>query len=178
MKIAVQHSDELSRVARLVDGISVAMLTHLSHDGYLTSRPMAPLQMDEHGAFWFFVERDAQQAEQLRNVNLSFIDGPRSIFVSISGHGEIVGNRERIASMWTPLAKPWFPEGVDSPRLALLKLVPHHIEYWDAPHSRVMRLLALAASVVTGKPVGMGEHHSMTRLGNEPYERVSPQPPT
>jgi general stress protein 26 len=177
MRIAAQRSDELTRTARLIDGLSVAMLTHPSHDGYLVSRPMAPLEMDADGALWFFVDREAQHGEQLRSVNLSFVDAARSVFVSISGHAEIVGNRERIEAMWTPLARPWFPGGAQSPKLALLKLVPHHIEYWDAPHSRVVRLLALAASVMTGKPVGQGEHHSMTRLSSEPYERVTTQAP-
>jgi len=177
MKIAAQRSDELTRMARLIDGMSVAMLTHLSHDGYLVSRPMAPLALDGDSALWFFVDRTAQRSEQLRSVNLSFVDAAKSIFVSISGHAEIIGNRERIAEMWTPLAKPWFPEGAESANLALLKLVPHHIEYWDAPHSRVVRLLALAASMVAGKPMGLGEHHSMTRLAAEPYERVPTQTP-
>jgi general stress protein 26 len=175
MKIAAQRSDELTRMARLIDGMSVAMLTHPSHDGYLVSRPMAPLAMDEDGAIWFFVDRTAQHGDQLRSVNLSFSDAGRSIYVSISGHAEVVGNRERIAEMWTPLAKPWFPGGADSENLALLKLVAHHIEYWDAPHSRVVRLLALAASMVAGKPLGQGEHHSLTRLAGEPYERVPTQ---
>jgi len=176
MKIAAQSNDELTRMARLIDGMSVAMLTHPSHDGYLVSRPMAPLAMDSDGAIWFFVDRTAQHADQLRNVNLSFSDADKSIFVSISGHAEVIGNRERITEMWTPLAKPWFPGGAESENLALLKVVAHHIEYWDAPHSRVVRLLALAASMVAGKPVGLGEHHSMTRFSPEPYERVPTQP--
>jgi len=175
MKIAAQRSDELARMARLVDGMSVAMLTHASADGYLVSCPMTPLELDADGALWFFIDRHSQHSETLRSVNLSFVDADKSIFVSISGHAEIVGNRERIAQMWTPMARPWFPEGAASESLALLKLVPHRIEYWDAPHSRVVRLLALAASMMTRKPVGQGEHHSMTRLSSEPYERVSTQ---
>jgi general stress protein 26 len=175
MKIAAQRSEELTRMARLIDGMSVAMLTHVSHDGSLLSRPMAPLAMDSDGAIWFFVDRTAQHADPLRSVNLSFSDASRSIYVSISGHAEVIGNRERIAEMWTPLAKPWFPGGAESKNLALLKLVAHRIEYWDAPHSRVVRLLALAASMVAGKPLGLGEHHSMVRLSNEPCERVPTQ---
>jgi general stress protein 26 len=176
MKIAAQRGDELTRMARLIDGMSVAMLTLASHDGHLVSRPMAPLAMDGDGAIWFFVDRTEQHADQLRSINLSFSDASRSIYVSISGHGEIIGSRERIAEMWTPLAKPWFPGGAESENLALLKLVAHRIEYWDAPHSRVVRLLALAASMVAGKPVGLGEHHSMIRVSSEPYERVPTQP--
>lgn len=175
MRIAAQRSEALARTARLIDGIPVAMLTQLGHDGMLLSRPMSPLEMDADGALWFFVDRTAEHEELLRNVNLSFVDALRSIFVSIAGHAEIVGNRSRIEALWTPLARPWFPKGAHSENLALLKLVPHHVEYWDAPHSRVVRLLALAASVVRGKPVGQGEHYSVMRVGLDPFDRVPTQ---
>ncbi|HJV62428.1 MAG TPA: pyridoxamine 5'-phosphate oxidase family protein [Albitalea sp.] len=175
MKIAAQRSEELTRITRLIDGMSVAMLTHPGHDGSLLARPMAPLELDEDGALWFFVDRDTEDAQLLHNVNLAFVDAAHSIFVSMSGHGEIVANRARVEAMWTPLARPWFPQGAQSGNIGLLKFVPHHIEYWDAPHSRVVRLLALAASMVTGKPVGQGEHHSMTRLAAEPFDRVPTQ---
>ena len=46
MKIAAQRSDELARMARLIDGMSVAMLTHASAEGYLVSCPMTPLELD------------------------------------------------------------------------------------------------------------------------------------
>src|SRR5204862_4260820 len=111
MKIAAQRSDELARMARLIDGMSVAMLTHASAEGYLVSCPMTPLELDADGALWFFIDRHSQRSEALRSVNLSFVDADKSIFVSISGHAEIVGNRERIAQMWTPMARPWFPDG-------------------------------------------------------------------
>jgi hypothetical protein len=34
------------------------------------------------------------------------------------------------------------------------------VAYWDSPGSKVVRALAMAASVVAGKPVGLGEHGS------------------
>jgi len=84
--------------------------------------------------------------------------------VSLSGHGELVHDRERIKMLWTSFAKPWFPEGPETPNLALLKFVPHSAEYWDAPSSRMVRLLAMAASAIAGKPIGMGEHDTLTNL--------------
>jgi hypothetical protein len=37
-------------------------------------------------------------------------------------------------------------------------------EYWDAPNSKVVRMVAMAASVVAGKPIGMGDHGTLTHL--------------
>jgi hypothetical protein len=65
-------------------------------------------------------------------------------------------------NLW--LNRPWFPDGRTSNELALLKVVPSNAEYWDAPHSKMVRLFAMAVSVVAGKSIGMGEHEKLTHL--------------
>ncbi|MEO6118650.1 MAG: pyridoxamine 5'-phosphate oxidase family protein, partial [Methylotenera sp.] len=82
---------------------------------------------------------------------------------SISGIGEINTDRAHIERLWTAFAKPWFPEGPESINLALLKFIPNTAEYWDAPHNKMVRMFAMAASVVIGKPL-MGEHGRLTEL--------------
>ena len=45
--------------------------------------------------------------------------------------------------------------------------MPEAAEFWDAPNSRMMRMFALAASVIAGKPIAMGEHdtvHPVSKL--------------
>lgn len=42
-------------------------------------------------------------------------------------------------------------------RLALLKFVPDTADYWDAPHSTMIRAFGLLVSVVAGRPIGLGE---------------------
>ena len=66
--------------------------------------------------------------------------------------------------MWTVIAKPWFPDGPDSSNLALLKFIPNSADYWDGPSSKMVRALGMIASVIAGKPVGLGEHGSLTNL--------------
>ena len=61
-------------------------------------------------------------------------------------------------------AKPWFPDGPDSSNLALLKFIPDRADYWDGPSSKMVRAFGMIASVIAGKPVGLGEHGSLTAL--------------
>ena len=42
--------------------------------------------------------------------------------------------------------------------------MPEKAEYWDAPNSRTVRLLALAASTVSGASIGQAEHDILTDL--------------
>ncbi|MFT7117444.1 MAG: general stress protein 26 [Rhodoferax sp.] len=164
MKTAAQTNAELTRVAKLIDNIPIAMLTTLDDDGALVSRPMTALEMDAQGALWFLTDVRYSKVDHLRAVNLSFTDRDQGAYVSLSGHGEIDNDRARIHSLWSVFAKPWFPEGPDSSNLALLKFIPDRADYWDGPSSKMVRVFGTIASVIAGKPVALGAHGSLTAL--------------
>lgn len=167
MQIEFQSSLEMTALCKLIEPIPIAMLSNIDADGALVSRPMAALEVDATGAVWFFVDLHSSRVEFLRVVNLGFVDHEHGTYVSLSGRGEIHLDRSHIERLWSPSAKPWFPEGPASSSLGLLKFVPNTAEYWDAPNSKMVRLFALAASVVAGKPVGMGDHETLTDLSAE-----------
>jgi general stress protein 26 len=164
MKTETQSNAALAHIADLIKDMRIAMLTTVEEDGALASRPMAALQMDAHGALWFFTDVRSSKVERLDAINLSFTDASSGTYVSLSGRGEIESDRNRIESLWTPFAKPWFPDGSDSPNLALLKFVPDAADYWDAPNSKMVRGFGVIASMVAGKPIAMGEHGTHTGL--------------
>lgn len=161
MKIEARATDELTRLAQLLEHMKVAMMTTVGDDGQLESRPMAPLELDADGALWFFTDARSHKVEHLDRVNLSFSDAERQTHVSMSGRGELVADRGRIERLWTPMARPWFPEGPQSPALTLLRVMAERVDYWNAPDSKMVRLFAMAASVVGARPVGMGQHETM-----------------
>lgn len=164
MKIQTQKTPQQIKLGELIEDMTVAMLTTFNDAGLLDSRPMAPLELDSEGAVWFFTEYDSSKTSYLSTANLTFSDPSYGTYVSLSGRGEIHKNKDDIRRLWTVFAKPWFPEGSDSPNLALLKFIPNAAEYWDAPHSKTVRLFSLAASIVTGKPVNMGDHDIIKNL--------------
>ena len=164
MKIDTQTNAELAKVADLIKDMSIALLTSTGEDSALVTRPMAPLLMDSSGAVWFFTDIRSAKVEQLRNVNLSFSNEEESTYVSLSGHGEIHNDRAKIKELWTPFAKPWFPDGPESPNLALLRFAPDTAAYWDAPSSKMLRMFGMVASIVASKPIGTGDHDVLTNL--------------
>ena len=164
MKISTPTESSLQHLRKLIEPMKVAMLTTLDAEGALSSRPMAPLEMDVDGALWFFTDLRSAKIKDLDPVNLSFSESTQGTYVSLSGRGHVDTDHARIERLWTPMARPWFPEGTESTHLALLKVVPFEAEYWDAPNSKMVRLLAMAASVVAGKPLGLGTHDVITEL--------------
>lgn len=164
MNIETQTTPELKHIAELIEDIATSMLTTIEADGSLASRPMYALEMDASGAIWFFTDTRSSKVEHLSVVNLAFTDLDDSTYVSLSGHGEITTDRSQIERLWSSFARPWFPDGVDSPTLALLKFVPHSADYWDAPNSKMVRVVSNLVSIVAAKPIGIGEHGSHESL--------------
>ena len=172
MKLHPQNTPELSRLGDLIEDMPLAMMGTVDDSGALASRPMTTLEMDADGALWFFTDLRSTKLAQLQAVNLSFADSGKASYVSLSGQGQINTDAARIRALWTPWAKPWFPDGPTSPDLALLKFVPQAAEYWDAPSSRMVRLFSMVASMVSGKPVAMGDHDRYPDLfdGNDAHQ--------
>lgn len=141
--------DDGTRLSQFIAGQRVAMLTTALPDGGLESKPMTLLELDASGALWFFCRhRDGDREGQRRHerLNLSFSDEVRSVFVSITGRGELLRDRQRINALWTPEARTLFPDGPQSDDLALLKVTPQRSEYWE----RVDGLLSEGAPLSVG----------------------------
>jgi general stress protein 26 len=162
MKTPKEASPPILQLAELIEGHRVAMLTTRELDDHLQSRPMTPLELDAQGNFWFFCDEDrtALPATIRRSprVNLAFSDEGRSTYVSVHGSAVIEHDAERVRELWSAMARPWFPDGPETPGLVLMRLHCDVAEVWNAPDSALVRTLALAASVVAGQPVGLGEH--------------------
>jgi general stress protein 26 len=158
MKVRPQRHESFHKIAELVADFDTCMLTTMAADGKLISRPMAPLEICSDGNFWFFTNESSTKTHQLESVNLSFTDEYNSVYVSVSGYGDIVRDRRLVDSLWTPAARTWFPDGKDDPDLALLMVTLEMAEYWDAHSSKMIHPLALLTSAVTGRPLNAGEH--------------------
>jgi len=152
MKVRPQRHESFQKIAELVAGFDTCMLTTMAVDGKLISRPMTPLEICSEGNFWFFTNESSAKTQQLESVNLSFTDPYTSVYVSVSGYGDIVTDRRRIESFGPPVAGPWFPTDKDDPDLALLMVTLEMAEYWDAHSSKMIRPLALLTSAMTGRP--------------------------
>ncbi len=173
MKSQPQRHDSLRKIAELVAGIDVCMLTTMAGDGKLLSRPMMPLEICSLGHFWFLTRESSAKTDQLEAVNLSFTDEANNIYVSVTGHGEVAFDSRRVDELWTPLARHWFPLGRDDPELTLLMVTMEMAEYWDAHSSRASRTLAKLTSAMTGLPPPVGEHEVVHNpLATDPsYQR-------
>jgi general stress protein 26 len=153
-----QHEKRLSDLIETIEGIGVAMMTTTGDDGRLESRPMAVMRADPDGTIWFLTKDGSHKLEHLHQVNLGFADRDDADYVSVSGAGSVVRDRPTIEALWSPMAKPWFPDGVEDPTLVALRIDADSIEYWETSSSRMVRLAEMARAAATGTRYRKDEH--------------------
>src|SRR5437763_1853086 len=113
---------EMNELRRLLDDMEICILTTVAPDGRLHARPMQMQRHDDNGVLWFATSLDTQKCADLRAnpaCCVAFLKG--HTYVSLSGHAELVQDREMIRKLWDVGWRAWFPEGPDEPDLVLLK---------------------------------------------------------
>jgi general stress protein 26 len=159
------RGEHIRRLAKLIDGIEIAMLTTVDRDGSLRSRPMATQKTEFDGDLWFFTHAGAPKVEETRadeHVNLSYASPSDNRYVSVSGTATLVRDRAKAEELWQPALKAWFPGGLDDPRLGLLRVHVEKAEYWDAPSGMLVQVAGFVKAAVTGQPSRPGENEKLT----------------
>lgn len=162
--------DARRRVTELVRAARIGMLTTIGIDGRQLSRPMALQEAEFDGDLWFFAYADSAKIRQIRvnpEVNVAFSDQRRHAWVSVSGTAREGWDQARAEQLWHPLLRTWFPDGLDTPRLTLLRVHASSAEYWDSSSGTVVTLIGLARAAVTGHPPKPGDNRAVS------YERTS-----
>ncbi len=148
------------RIWSLIKDIKVAMLATWDHDTHEAhARPMMALDTDAFdGTLWFFTARDSRKAQEVGEAHaalLTYAEPKAQKFVSVSGRGTLVDDRNRIAELWTDYAKVWFPGGVDDPNLVLLRFEADTAEFWEAPNA-LARGISYVGAIMTGETPDIG----------------------
>jgi general stress protein 26 len=126
---------------------------------------MALQEVEFDGDLWFFAYANSDLVDQIRlqpQVNVAFSDSKHNNWISLSGAAERIEDRAKAQELWSPLLKGWFPDGLASPELTLVRVHVEAAEYWEAAHgSKVVRLIGYAKAAVTGKTPDAGENETV-----------------
>ena len=166
--------NDIEKIRDLIKGIRFAMLTTVDTDGSLRSRPMATQEAEFDGELWFFTGASSPKVDEVERdhrVNVSYAAPDDNTYVSVSGTARLVRDKAKAKELWNPALKAWFPEGLDDPDLALLRVRVEKAEYWDSPSSKMVQLYGLAKAVLTGKRADdIGENEKIDLKGSVPEE--------
>lgn len=156
------RDEGVAKVAELIKGTKVCMLTTTDVGGRLVSRPMAVQEVEFDGDLWFFSDGDAAKVDQVRHgahVNVAFASGDS--WVSVAGDAEVVRDTAKAEELWNAGVSAWFPDGPTTPGLVLVKVHADSAEYWDTPGGKAATLLSYVKARATGERYSGGENETV-----------------
>jgi general stress protein 26 len=168
MKIDTQATADLRKLAELIDGIDVAMLTTHAADGSMVSRPLQALKFDTNGELVFFTSIDSAKIDQLTenpDVNVAFADAHHQRYVSVRGSARMDREAATVEELWSLPQKIFFPQGKDDPHLVVLRVQVRDAAYWESAGNFVARALDFARGLLGDEPSDLGKQGTL--LGSE-----------
>lgn len=156
-----EHPESLRKLTELIGDVQVAMLTTVSPDGRLLSRPLSTCEIEQDGSLWFASVHDSEKVHDIEanpQVNVAYASRDRNTYVSVAGRASIVRDRAVIDAMWKPGMGIFFKNGKDDPNLCLIRVEAESAEYWDGPGSAIGKGLYFIGTAVTRNPGVMSDN--------------------
>lgn len=147
--------EAIRKIKELAEKAEVCFFcTRVATHGSSGARPMAVQQVDAEGNLWFLSAADSHKNEELTtdpSVQLYFQGSAHSDFLTLSGNVTLSCDQAKIEELWQPVLRTWFTEGVDDPRISVIKFVPTDGYYWDTKHGKAIAGIKMLIGAAIGK---------------------------
>ena len=117
-------------------------------------RPMGVREVDDSGNLWFLSADDSHKNREIARdsrVSLYFQGSAHSDFLHLKGRASVTRDPDKIKELWSPIIKTWFTEGVDDPRITVIKVTPTDGYYWDNKHGSAIAGAKMLIGAAIGK---------------------------
>ncbi|MGZ5188834.1 MAG: pyridoxamine 5'-phosphate oxidase family protein, partial [Kaistella sp.] len=118
----------LKKVAALMKNLDFCMMVTKDGRNTLHSRPMSNNgKVDYDGDSYFFSYRDSNKVKQIENnpmISLIF-QTDDMIYLDCYGMATVTENRKMLEEKWVKGLEMWFPEGINTEGICLIKVSAH-----------------------------------------------------
>jgi len=160
MENIIHQEEDVKKFKDLIMYVDVCMFTTLDDNYKLHSRPMSTAQVDGEGNAWFFTNEFSEKINEISRdnaVNLIYSDPAKNIYVNVKGTCTMIIDRKKMEELWTPVLKAWFPDGLDDPKLCLVKVVTEDAYFWNNKASKMTAYFNMLAAIEKGEKYEEGE---------------------
>lgn len=146
----------LKQLSEKMKDIDFAMLATHTEGSAIGARPMSNnREVDYDGDAWFFADETTRMVADIADapqVSLSYqgksgLLGIRPFFIAVEGRATVVRDRSVFAQHWTSGLERWWPEGIDTPGLVLLRVSGERAHYWDGEDEGELILSPITSTV-------------------------------
>lgn len=144
--------EDLSKQLRKID---FCMLCTNTESGQISTRPMSNNgDVEYDGDSWFFTYDNTRKIKEINHddgVTLTFTAAPSllgkpGIFISVEGKALLIRDKSQFEAHWVSDLDRWFPDGIETPGIVLVKVSAESIEYWDGEENGRLTLPEAAAT--------------------------------
>lgn len=154
----LSQQEAIDKFKQLVKHESTCLFTTQLTQVPLTTRPMGVQKVCDQGNFWFLSSSDSDKNAEIaidNRVQLFFVNTSDYEFLSVYGTASISRDQQKIDEFWSDMNKAWF-EGKDDPRITVIKVTPEEGFYWDTKNGKLVSMIKILASAVSGKTLEEG----------------------
>ena len=149
------YSEEaLAKLKELVESVGICMYCSMEQGSDMASRPMGTAKIEDDGTIWFFTTDHSGAAENAGHADevcLNYAHITKNTYLCVMGSPQLSFDKAKMKELWSPMLKTWFPDGLDTPDIALVKVTPRSAQYWDSDASRLRLLFSFIKAQVTGQ---------------------------
>lgn len=161
----MKNEKNIALLKEMIEEVRICMFTTLSDKDEFSSRPMGTAKVEDDGTIWFFTNEFSLKTKEIskeNQVTLGYSDPANNTYISVNGKAELVDDQVRKEAYFSTPIKAWFPDGVEDPRLILIKVDPIAAEYWDSSSSKMVVAFNMLKAIVTGTTFDEGKHDKIS----------------
>lgn len=149
----LQDQEAIEKFRNLVKDVTVCMFTTVDENHELTSRPMFTSSVDDEGNVWFFTNEFSEKINEVSKdnlVHLIYSHPVKNIYVDVKGTCSLIIDKKKMEELWDSTLKSWFPEGLDDPKICLVKVATETAYFWNNSSSKMGLLFQMIRSIAKG----------------------------
>lgn len=113
--------------------LDFCMMTTQDGRNVYHTRPMSNNGKVEYdGNAWFFTYDKSRKVKHIKanpKVSLIYQDG-KMLFIECYGKASIIKDKNLMLEKWVDDLDRWFPKGVDTPGICLLRVAATRVQFW------------------------------------------------
>ena len=162
----MSKQEQMDKLQAMVKDIKYTMMTTRTHEDHLHSCPMNTTETSIGAKeIWFIGHNPSETVDNIKKnpeVNLAYVSQDDKNYLSITGRAELVEDKEKLDELWSVLYNAYFENGIEDPKVQLIKVVPHGAEYW-ANGNAITSAIKMTAAAVTDTAIekSLGENFSI-----------------
>jgi general stress protein 26 len=149
----LQDQEAIEKFRDLIKEVSICMFTTVDENHDLASRPMFTSSVDDEGNVWFFTNEFSEKISEVSKdnlVHLIYSHPVKNIYVDVKGTCSVIIDKKKMEELWTAELKNWFAQGLEDPKICLVKVATETAFFWNHSSSKMGLLFQMIRSLTKG----------------------------